>query len=427
MISRKILVIDDQQDVREKLADAIIRSGRKNEATSLIEKMKSRLAGQDTAIESPQLTQNSEIIYEVDTAPEGEEGCELVKKAIAEGHPYNVIFVDMRMPGWDGLKTMVEVFKIDKKVQVVLCTAYADYSWDEINEKVGRRDNLLILKKPFDNMEVSQLALALTEKYYAEDHLFHSQKMETVGALSAGLAHDFNNIISSLQATVSSIEFSLDMESVNTKLKNDLKIDLDTMNEAIKQGADMVQVLLSLSRRQELPFSPVDLNELMNRVIKICSRTLDKSVEIKFKPNERRAVVMAYPIQIEQVLLNLCINADHAMTIMKPDGEKKGGGLVITIEDEVIAHPKRGNIAEIAPGKYWHLSIKDHGIGMTPKTISQIFDPFFTTKAKGVGTGLGLSMVFSIIQKHKGFLDLFSTPGEGSVFSIYLPVLDEEV
>ena len=309
---------------------------------------------------------------------------------------------------------------------MVLCTAYADYSWDEITEQVGRRDNLLILKKPFDNMEVSQIALALTEKYYAEDHLFHTQKMETVGALSAGLAHDFNNIISSLQATVSSIEFSLDLEPEGSKLKNDLKIDIDTMHEAVNQGADMVQVLLSLSRRQELPLCPVDLNDLMESVIKICRRTLDKTVDIQFTPNPNGAVVMAYPIQIEQVLLNLCINADHAMTIMRPEGERRGGGLIITIEDEIINLPKRGNIAEIPPGKYRHILIQDSGIGMTLKTISQIFDPFFTTKAKGVGTGLGLSMVFNIIQKHKGFVDVFSTPGEGTVFSIYIPALEEK-
>ena len=116
MISRKILVIDDQQDVREKLAEAIIRSGRQNESTSLIEKMRSRLTGEDNDIESPQFSPNSEIIYEVDSVAGGEEGCRMVKQSIEEGNPYNVIFVDMRMPGWDGLKTMVEVFKMDKKV-----------------------------------------------------------------------------------------------------------------------------------------------------------------------------------------------------------------------------------------------------------------------------------------------------------------------
>ncbi len=424
MINRKILVVDDQKDVRERLADTIIRSGRQNETQSLIEKMKDKLAG-GVVGDNHRLTPNSEIIYEVDTAPGGEEACSMVLDAVEDEHPYNMIFLDMRMPGWDGLKTMIEVFKIDKKVQIVLCTAYADYSWEEIIGKVGRRDNLLILKKPFDNMEVAQFALALTEKYYTEEHLLHSQKMETVGTLSAGLAHDFNNIISSLQATVSSIEFSLDIEKENEKLKKELQLDIDTMNEAIKEGADMVQILLSLSKRQELPFSPVDLNELMFRVIKICSRTLDKAVDIQFTPSENKSTVMAYPVQIEQVLLNLCINAYHAMTIMKPEGEKRGGALSIIIENEVIGKVKRGNITEIAPGTYRHVSIRDVGIGMSPKTISQIFDPFFTTKENGKGSGLGLSMVFNIIQKHKGFLDVTSTPGEGSVFSIFLPAFNE--
>jgi signal transduction histidine kinase len=326
--------------------------------------------------------------------------------------------------GWDGLETMKHIFEIDKRVQVVLCTAYSDYSWKEIVDAVGKRDNLLILKKPFDNVEVAQMALALTEKYLAEEHLLHSQKMETIGTLSAGLAHDFNNIISSIQATVSSIEFTLDIPGMTAEqLRSDLRSDLNTVNEAVKQGAEMVEILLSLSKRQELPLAPVDLIELVNRVLNICRRTLDKSVEVVFKPSVDSAVINAYPVQIEEVLLNLCINASHAMTIMRGgDDGTQGGVLTLSVDRITLDHDIVGKVSEIRAGEYFRLAVSDTGVGIKPELISQIFDPFFTTKGEKKGTGLGLSMVFSILEKHKAYLDLKSKPGEGSTFLIFFPV-----
>jgi signal transduction histidine kinase len=424
MFNRKILVVDNQKEAREGLADAILNSARQDESKSLLEKMRPKLSAKNSEKPS-RFSLEQDIIYDVDTASDGQTACTMIRQNLNNGTPYNLIFLDMRMFGWDGLKSMEEIFKIDKKVQVVLCTAFTDHTWEDISEKVGRRDNFLILKKPFDDMEVAQLALTLTEKYYTEANLRHSQKMETVGELAAGLAHDFNNIIAALRATLSSVEFSINNYNGDTILKNELKGDLETMNNAIHEGAEMVQILLSLSKRQELPLSPVNLNELMKHVLKICSRSLDKSVEVRYTPSTNKAMISAYSAQIEQVLLNLCINADHAMTIMRPPGEKRGGKLTIIIQDEILMTMKRGNITEIPPGKYRCISIDDTGVGMTPKIISQIFDPFFTTKSKEKGSGLGLSMVFNIIQKHKGFLDLYSLPGKGTVFYLYLPFLEQ--
>jgi CheY-like chemotaxis protein len=301
MINRKILVVDDQKDGREGIANAILSSARQDDSKSLLEKLRPKLSGKNSD-GGARFSLDQDIVYDVDTAASGKTACAMILKSIDNGIPYNLIFLDMRMFGWDGLKSMEEIFKIDKKVQVVLCTEFTDHTWEDISEKVGRRDNFLILKKPFEDMEVAQLALTLTEKYYAEASLRHSQKMETVGELSAGLAHDFNNIIASLQATLSSIEFSLNKYDGDTALKNELKSDIETMNDAIMEGAGMVQVLLSLSKRQELPLSPVDLNELMERVIKICARSLDKSVEVHYTPSAEKAMVMA---------MERCIINDH--------------------------------------------------------------------------------------------------------------------
>ena len=423
MVKRKILVVDDQQDAREHLYKAIMHSEKHTPEISLFDKMKAKLSNLCTS-GSEAYSPEKEVIYDVQSASGGEQAFNMVADALNSGDPFHLIFLDIRMPEWDGLKTLEEIFRIDKKIQAVLCADSEDDSWKDISSKIERRDNLLILKKPFDAIEVAQLAHALTEKYFAEEHLRHSQKMEIIGELSAGLAHDFNNIISSLQATLSSMEFSISMDKSDSKLKKELRTDLDTLKDAVQHGADMVMVLMSLSKRQELPLSPVNLNELMERVIKICSRTLDKSVEVKFIPSENDASALVYPVQIEEVLLNICINASHAMTIMREEGEKQGGTLTIRITDEDIKSTRLGNITDVTPGKYRHISLEDTGVGIKPATMSRIFDPFFTTKGKGKGTGLGLSMAFNIIRKHKGFLDVNSVPDQGTVFSIYLPAVE---
>jgi signal transduction histidine kinase len=423
MIKRRILVIDDQKDVCEAISTAIKQSVTCDESQALMDRVKARLAGKASVLPCSSHA-HSGLSYEVETASGGEEGCDKIRVALNDGNPFSLVFVDMRMPdGWDGLRTMSYIFKLDPKVQVVLCTAYSDYSWGEILETLGRHDNLLILKKPFDNVEVAQLALALTEKYLAEEHLLHSQKMETIGNLSAGLAHDFNNIISSIQATVSSMEFTLDLaRNAPQALKDDLISDIKTVNDAVKQGADMVQILLSLSKRQELPLAPVDLMEMVGRIVNICRRTLDKSVNIVFNPMIESAIVMAYPVQIEEVLLNLCINASHAMTIMRGEGERQGGTLTLSIDRVSLDQNLPGKISEIKAGDYFLITVADTGIGIKPDLISQIFDPFFTTKGKKQGTGLGLSMFFSILETHHSYLDLYSKFGEGATFMIYLPV-----
>ena len=424
MENRHILVVDDQLDLRVRLADFITKSGKYDEI-SIVEKMKARLSKKPVDLSTASKKQGKEINYNVDMAATGEEGVQMVRDALEKDCPYAMIFLDMRMPsGWDGLETMEKIFSVDQKVQIVICTAYADYSWKDIVARVGVRDNLLILKKPFDNMEVAQLALSLTEKYNSEERIRQTQKMDTIGNLAAGLAHDFNNIIGSIQATLSSLEFTINTGKDITSIKKDVDLDFETLKSAAGQGAEMVEILLSLSRAQELPFSNVDLNQIAQNTIKICRRTLDKSVEIIFVPSEEKAEISAYPVQIEQILLNLCINAAHAMTIMRPDGEKKGGKLKIEIQNISVGENMISTIPDADEGDYRLLSIEDSGVGIPSDSFSKIFDPFYTTKKKDNGSGLGLSMVYNIVRKHKGFLELFSKPGKGTTFFIFLPAAE---
>ncbi len=423
MDNRHILVIDDQKELRERLASFIASSGKRKEPDKLLDDIRWRLGSEDDRKDAPSGRQ--EVIYEVDSAGSGEEGIQKILKALGQGNPYALVFLDVRMPsGWDGLQTLDRILSADSKTQVVICTAYSDFSWEDILGRVGVRDNLLILKKPFENMEIAQLALALTEKYNSEERIRQTQKMDTIGNLAAGLAHDFNNIIGSIQATLSSIEFTIATSKDLQSAQKDLGIDLETLKAAAKQGAEMVEILLSLSRRQDLPLAKVNLNKIVEDTVKICKRTLDKSVAIRFIPLDREATVEAYSVQVEQVLLNLCINAAHAMTFMRPKDQKKGGLLKIEIQDIRVGENMLSAIPDAAEGDYLLISIEDNGVGIPPATIPKIFDPFFTTKSKGQGSGLGLSMVYSIVRKHKGFLELFSEPGKGTTFFIFLPAVN---
>jgi two-component system, NtrC family, sensor kinase len=418
MKNRRILIVDDQEDLRELISNFIVKTGIEK-PTSIVEKMQAKLSSSSMDIPKPTV---KNIDYQVSTAENGITAYKMVQSALEKGLPYALIFLDMRMPpGWDGLETMKKIFKVDQKVQIVLCTAYSDYSWREIVDQIGRRNNLLILKKPFDRMEVAQLALALTEKYNSEAHLMQAQKMDTIGNLSAGLAHDFNNIIGSIQATLSSIDFSLQSATELESLKSNITDDMEILTSAAKQGAEMVDILLTLSRTQELPFSLVDLNTLAEDCVKICKRTLSKSVEIELITSDEPAIINAYPVQIEQTLLNLCINASHAMTIMRPEDAKQGGRLRIEIINTYVGDNMVDAIHEGMIGKYRLLIIEDTGVGIPQSSYSDIFDPFYTTKPKGQGSGLGLSMVYNIIKQHHGFIEVTSEVGKGTTFFIFLP------
>ena len=424
MDNRHILVIDDQKDLRERLAEFISNSGRKKLSDNVLDKIR-----RDMGSENPQEKTSSrqEVFYDVDTASSGEEGLRMILDALDHGNPYALVFLDVRMPtGWDGLHTLEKILSTDSKAQIVICTAYSDFSWEQILDRVGIRDNLIILKKPFESMEIAQLALALTEKYNSEERIRQTQKMDTIGNLAAGLAHDFNNIIGSIQATLSSLEFTVGTAKNLDTAKKDLKADIETLKTASRQGAEMVEILLSLSRRQDLPMSKVDLNSIIENVVKICRRTLDKSVTIRATPLPGGAFVNAYSVQIEQILLNLCINAAHAMTFMRPKDQKKGGLLKIEVQDIRVGENILSTIPDATEGDYCVISVEDNGIGIPPNIKDKIFDPFFTTKPKGQGSGLGLSMVYSIVRKHKGFLELFSEPDKGTTFFIFLPAIKNE-
>jgi PAS domain S-box-containing protein len=273
---------------------------------------------------------------------------------------------------------------------------------------------------------VEEVAIRLddvTEHEKTEQQLKQAQKMETIGILVGGIAHDFNNILAGIVGTLSIMKRYLQMSQEIPPRKLDEYIH--TMERAGTRASDMIKQMLILARRQELSFAPVELSGLIRQVIKICANTFDKRIELEVRHHPGDAMVKADSVQIEQVLLNLAINAMHAMTIMHPDDQAHGGKLIISLSKIFADQYFYEGHREAQPGiRYWLISVQDTGVGMDVKTVAKIFDPFFSTKDKGKGTGLGLSIVYNIVREHKGFIDVYSEPGKGSTFNVFLPVLE---
>jgi len=297
------------------------------------------------------------------------------------------------------------------------------YNRQHINESI-----LNIHIYPVRNPELENIVIMaedVTEMEKKDEQLQQAQKMESIGNLAGGIAHDFNNILGGIIGTLSIMNFNIEK---NHQIPLEKLTDyLDLMDKSANRAADMVQQLLSLSKKQELSLAPLDLNLTLKHVVKICKNTFDKSIEFVVNPYEVPAITYASPSHIEQVILNLCINASHAMTVMRKKDADIGGVLTLSISKVMADHFFIQSHPEAEPIEYWRILIGDTGVGMDSKTIAKIFEPFFTTKGKSVGTGLGLTMVYNIVKHHNGFVDVYSEVNIGSNMYIYLPVYKKEL
>ncbi|MDG4476760.1 hybrid sensor histidine kinase/response regulator [Thiovibrio frasassiensis] len=260
----------------------------------------------------------------------------------------------------------------------------------------------------------------ITELEHKEQQLRQAQKMESIGTLAGGLAHDFNNVLASMLGNLSLLQYKI--KNHQGLSSTELNEYLERMETAGQRAVDMVRQLLTLSRKQQADLVPVDLNLSLKHVRKIGENTFDKSVKVEEHPAAEPAYVLADTTEMEQVLLNLCINAVHAMTIMREDTQW-GGTLAVAIDKITVDPVFQKKHPEAIANAYWRISVSDTGVGMDTKTAAKIFDPFFTTKEPGKGTGLGLAMVYNIVRQQLGFIDVYSEPGLGSTFNVYLPSL----
>jgi two-component system cell cycle sensor histidine kinase/response regulator CckA len=540
----RVLVIDDNPDMHEDfrriLAASDSRAGQLSQSEANI------LGATPPSAPGP--------CFEVDCALQGEEGLERVTRACETGQRYSVAFVDVRMsPGWDGIETIRHLWNADPALEIVLCTAFSDYSLQDIARQLRRTDQLLVLKKPFDSIEVQQLAVALSEKWrlarevqvsfdnlteqvqtrtaelehslaltqasesqyrllfesnptpiftyddtslafvsvneaavkrygYAkpeflqltlrdlalpedlplfldklgqlapgagnsgvwrhrakggkfiemeitshhlvsqkiylslavdvterlslEAQLRQSQKMDSIGQLAGGIAHDFNNLLTVINGHASLLTAA---EKLTSKGADSLK----EIVEAGKRAGALTRQLMTFSRKQEFHPQVVDLNEVVNNVTKMLRRILGEDVALQVDFSPGLPSIKADLGMIEQVLLNLAVNARDAMP--------RGGQLAIRTSAVAIDPATAQQNPEAAPGRFVCLTFSDTGCGIAPENVSRIFEPFFTTKEMERGTGLGLATVYGIVKQHQGWIDVRSRLGEGTTFKIFLP------
>jgi PAS domain S-box-containing protein len=246
----------------------------------------------------------------------------------------------------------------------------------------------------------------ITERKRLEEQLRQAQKMEAIGQLAGGIAHDFNNLLTAITGNVSAVLMGLEPGDPRGEL-------LQITEKAAWRAAELVQKLLSFSRRAILWLRPTDLNQCVREVVEILGRTIDPRIHIEAQLAEDLWPARADANQIHQVLLNLCVNARDAM----PDG----GRLVLETGNVVLDPEHARQHLDARPGRYVRLRVSDTGHGIPAEVLPHIFDPFFTTKPVGKGTGLGLASVFGIVKQHLGWVECHSAAGQGARFDIYLP------
>jgi PAS domain S-box-containing protein len=499
--------------------------------------------------------------FDVETALQGNEALVKVVEASREGRPFALAFVDVLMPpGWDGIETIARMWEADPNLQIVVCTACVDCSWEKITARLGVNENFVILKKPFETMEVLQLGHALTRKWHVtreararmesldhgmalraaeletsnaqlrlseerfakafrsspmplaiqtlvgqrfvdvndaflgltgfsraelightpvevrlcidyethlrrlvtegktvrdvaaqistrggelldtlisierltltdevhtlmmvqdiserlhlENQLRQAQKMEAIGQLAAGVAHDFNNMLTIIQGHAS-------LQLAATGLSTDTIESLQQITLAADRAANLTRQLLAFSRRQIMRPRVLRLNDLLRELTSMLRRLIGENIELCCDLAERLPAVWADSTGVEQVLMNLTLNARDAMP--------RGGRITIKTELATVSASEAERDASKRSGEYAVLSVQDSGSGMDASTRARIFEPFFTTKEVNKGTGMGLATVYGIVSQHEGWIDVETAPGAGSTFRVFLPATDQVV
>ncbi len=248
----------------------------------------------------------------------------------------------------------------------------------------------------------------VTDQRKLEEQLRQAQKMESIGTLAGGIAHDFNNI---LTAVIGYGQIAL----MGLPANDPQRLNVENMVEAAKRGAHLTQSLLLFSRKQSSDRRPMDFNQVLERLEKFLKRIIGEDIDCHIKPGEKPLPILADAHQLEQVLMNLATNARDAMP--------GGGSFTICAERIELDRDFVSVHAYGRPGPYLRISVSDTGSGMSTEIREHIFEPFYTTKEVGKGTGLGLAVVYGIIHQHEGYINLYSEPGQGTTFRIYLPLI----
>ena len=252
----------------------------------------------------------------------------------------------------------------------------------------------------------------VTQEKVLEAQLQQSDRLQSIGTLAGGIAHDFNNILS---AIIGYTELTIDYLEKGSLPYNNLQEVL----EAGERAKGLINQILTFSRQSEQDFKPLQLKLIVKEALKLIRATLPSTIEIH-QDLQSDAAILGDQTKIHQVLMNLCTNASHAML-------EKGGVLSVSLSEAEIDSSFNVKHFDIKSGSYIKLSVSDTGCGMSASLMEHIFDPFFTTKEKGKGTGMGLSVAHGIVKSHNGTIHVYSEPGEGSVFKVYLPIIEKQL
>ena len=258
--------------------------------------------------------------------------------------------------------------------------------------------------------DITEWKAAEKHRLRLEAQMRETQKMESLGTLAGGIAHDFNNILAAILGYAELAQFEYPRGSNATQY-------VSLISQAGRRAKDLVQQILTFSRQGHSEKRPLDISRVVEEALKLIEATLPADIEIREDILPNLAPVFADETQIHQIVMNLCTNARHAM-------KNTGGTLDVTLKTAAIQAQDAQNFARMAPGNYIKLSIADTGPGIAPNLIDRIFEPYFTTKPTGEGTGLGLSTVHGIVRDHGGNVKVYSEPGVGTAFHIFLPVAE---
>ena len=425
----RILVIDDNRaihdDFRKILSHSVEEDG---------------LAGAEAALFCDTAPSVSLTRYEVDSVGQGQEGLERVMQSHNAGLPYALAFVDMRMPpGWDGLETIARIWAVDADIQTVICTAYSDYSWEDIIERLGFSDRLLILKKPFANIEVLQLANALTEKWRLlqqakskirglEEKVLEHQENEERSRRALQREHELH-MIKSRFVTMVSHEFRTPLSVVNISADmlgryhdrltgGERAAHIDDIQGAVTRMTEMMEDFLIHggfeNGKMECKPSRVDMETICRRLIgeSASGPAAGRSIEYSIEPAAREAFLDQKILR--HVLGNLLSNAIKYST----DGQS------VSLEVKCVAGDAQASEGTDTPsGDQIQLTVRDSGIGIPSGEMSKLFQTFHRASNVGQrpGTGMGLAIVKQCVDLHRGTIRVTSEEGKGTTFSVCLP------